>query len=115
MEMDIFSINLDTVTTREVPQEVIDSISKEWEKLSSCYNDLENQYPEIRVPDVQEDEDPIPTEREVLYGDCFQLYVATEDKAECMVTKLRIQAVLDPVPALQVDPVQVTLNMKSQR
>ena len=62
VEVNTFRVHLDTVTTGEAAQQVIYSISEEWGKLSSSYDELENQYPE-----AQEDEDPVPTGREVLY------------------------------------------------
>ena len=89
-ELDIFSIHLTIAATEEVAQQTVHSISEEWGRLMSCYSDLEHQYPEVRNSDPQEDEVPVCMEREVLYEDLHQTYVAIKVKAMNIIARLRI-------------------------
>ena len=43
------------------------------------------------------------------------MYVATKYKATWKAAKLRVQAVSNPVPAFQPEPVQVTSSVKTKR
>ena len=110
VEVDTFSIQLDNVTTGEAAQQINYHISNEQGKLLSSYDELEKQYPEIR-----EDKDPVPTKREVLYGDLRQLYVDAKVKAVNKIAELRIQAVPDPVVVPQPEPAQVASSVKAKR
>ena len=65
-------------------------MSEEWEKLSSSYDELENYCPEGRVLGGYEG---------VLYRDLGQLYLDITVKAVRIITKLRVQAVSNPVSA----------------
>ena len=54
------------------------------------YDELENQYPEIWIPEDYEDEDPVLTEREVLCKNLCQLYRDARVKAVLKSAELRI-------------------------
>ena len=115
VELHTFSVQLNTVTSKEAAQQIIHSMSEEWERLSSSYGYLEYQYPEVRVLEPQEYDDPVCTEREALYEDLRQSYMNAKVKAVNMITKLRILAAPDPVPVPQPEPAQLASSMKVQR
>ena len=54
-------------------------------------------------------------EREVLYWGLHQLYVDVKVKTVLKKSKLRVQAVPNPVPAPQLEPAQVALSVKVKR
>ena len=114
VELDTFSAQLDTVTALEDAQQLKHSVIEEWERLSANYDELEDKYPEV-PQELQEDEDPVPTEREVLYGDLRQMYLDAKVKAVHMIAKLRRQAVPDLVPVPQPIPAQVANTAKVKR
>ena len=113
-ELDTFSAQLDTVATEDVALQIIHSMKEEWVGLSTSYDELEDRYPEVPT-EPQEDGDPVPSAREVLYNDLRRMYLDTKVKAMYKLADLRRQAVPVPVPVLQPIPAQVANRQKVKR
>ena len=73
VELDTFSAQLDTVATEEAALQINHSMNEEWLRLSANYEELEDKYPEV-LSEPQEDVNPVPSKREILYGNLRQMY-----------------------------------------
>ena len=73
-ELETYSAKLDTVTTVDEAVQTNYSMREEWLGVSTNYDELEDRYPEVPL-EFQEDGEPVPSAREVLYKDLRRVYL----------------------------------------